>query len=212
MNDAPTQALLDRYQAGDPGAIDELLCVHRDRLKRMVQVRLNPQVRGRVDESDILQEALLEASEKINDYFLRPPMPFFLWLRWITEQRLHSCHRFHLDAQKRSAKRDKPLIKNDRSSLSVLIADQIAHSTPSQIAMKAELIEVVMQLLGELKPTDREVLSMRHFEQLTNGEVAIALDLDPSSASSRYVRALEKLQSHLARKLPGIFADGDSVL
>ncbi|MEZ6093393.1 MAG: sigma-70 family RNA polymerase sigma factor [Pirellulaceae bacterium] len=201
MNDDTTQVLLDRYRNGDASVVGELFQLHRERLRRMVSVRLSPHVRSRVDESDILQETLLQANNHIQDYIEKPPMPFFIWLRWLTSQQINQCHRFHLDAQKRDARKRED-IGNANSPLSAILATQFALSTPSKIASKKEMVAIAIRVLDQLKPTDREILSMRHFENMTNQEIAIALKIEPSNASTRYVRALSKLRRALD-KFPG---------
>lgn len=204
MNDPATQVLLDRYRAGDQSAVGDLLQLHRERLRRMVQVRLSPYVRSCVDESDILQDALIQADKNIEAYIDKPPMPFFIWLRWLTSQQIQQCHRYHLDAHKRNAQKNRAF-SNLQSSFSEILALQFAQSTPSKIVARNELIAIATSVLEQLKPTDREILCMRHFEHMTNQEVAMALEIDPSNASTRYVRALSRLRKALDR-FPG-FAD-----
>lgn len=198
MNDDATQMLLDRYQGGDESVVGDLFQLHRSRLKRMVQVRLSPRIRSCVDASDVLQDTLMQASRHLDEYLNKPPMPFFIWLRWLTSQQIKQCHRFHLDAQKRSAKKNQAF-NNVANSLSEVLAVQFAQSTPSKIASKKEMIAIATGVLDQLKSTDREILCMRHFEHLTNTEVAAALEIDPSNASTRYVRALSKLRKALDR-------------
>ena len=206
MKSDDTEMLLSQIRSGDAQAIEPLLDLHRNRLKKMIGARLNPQLRNRVDESDILQDTLLEASQRIDEYFAKPPMPFFLWLRWLAGQNLKQCHRHHLDVQKRDARRVFSVFANQDNSLSEIFADQLVHSTPSGAAIRKELIDIVDEVMHQLKPKDREILCMRHIEQLTNQEVAQELEIDPSNASTRYLRALAKLQDRLAA-IPGFFAD-----
>lgn len=201
MNDERTQQLLDQISGGDRKAFDDLLALHRARLRRMVNSRLHPKVRSRVDASDILQDAFVDASKRMEDYFESPSISFYLWLRFLTQQRIKMCHRRHLDVQKRSAKKDSLLFSNDSQALSEALAFELigADSTPSEVAAKNEMNKQVEKLLDQMRPLDREILCLRHIEQMSNAEVAIALDLDPSTASSRYLRALSRLRSELGK-------------
>ena len=196
MNDDATQVLLDRYRNGDQAVVSDLFQLHRERLRRMVQVRLSPRVRSRVDESDILQDTLLRAANYIQDYIAKPPMPFFIWLRWLTSQQIKQCHRFHLATKKRATQKQE-VHSDSQMSFSEILAIQFTQSTPSKIASQKEMIAIATRVLEQLKPTDREILCMRHFEQMTNQEVADSLEIDTSNASTRYVRALSKLRRAL---------------
>ena len=191
------KALLEEAKSGSPKALQQLLVVHRPRLRKMVSIRLHPMVKTRVDESDILQDALLDASMRIGDYFEKCSMPFFLWLRFITNQKIQQCHRQHLDTKKRSTRRHRQTSLED--SASVNMADQLVsrESTPSSILVSKESVNRVRIVLNSLNETDREILCLRHFEQLSNAEVAETLDIPSTNASSRYLRALAKLQKGL---------------
>jgi len=201
MSDTRTEDLLQRYRSGEHSVLDELLEIHRERLRRMLTVRLNPHVRPRVDESDILQDTLIKAVELLPQYLEKPPMPFFVWLRWLASQQLKQCHRFHLDAGKRDARKNAGR-ENEEVGLSAIIAQQFVQTTPSQIVAKQELMVVVVRALDAMKAMDRDILCMRHLEQMTNQEVAAALEIDESAASTRYLRALDRLQKTLER-IPG---------
>ncbi|MEM7313134.1 MAG: sigma-70 family RNA polymerase sigma factor [Planctomycetota bacterium] len=191
----------------DPNeSIESLFDEHRPRLKRMVALRLDPRVRARVDDSDVLQDAYLEAARRLDDYLKDPPMPFFLWLRWITGERIKMCHRKHLGAERRDATRDRILgsmgLQASTQSLAMQLAGQ--SESPSRAAMEAELYRCVEKVMDGLPELDREVLVLRHFEQLTNQEAARVLGMNPSASSSRYVRALDKLRKALG-EVPGFF-------
>lgn len=199
--------LLIRAEAGERQAIDELLRIHRDNITRMVRVRLHPKVRSRVDESDIVQEVFLDAGERVHEFFTECSLPFPNWLRYIAELKIKQCHRFHLDAQKRSAKNELRFV-DENDSLSGIMACQIvsAGTQPGEAAERNEMMQRVTQVLDELNPVDREIICMRHFEQMENADVATALNIDPSTSSSRYLRALARLKVGLD-KIPGVLID-----
>ena len=166
----------------------------------MVRVRLHPLVRPRVDESDILQNAFLDASRRIEDYFETSSLPFYLWLRHLTDQQIRQCHRHHLDIQKRSVRQDRRLDVGD-ASLSFCMASYIVSqdTSPPDAAAREELRESVHRVLDQLNEVDREILCMRHLEQMSNAEVATALNIPSTNASTRHLRALVKLQKGLAK-------------
>lgn len=177
--------------------LGELLAAHRSRLLHMVRVRLHPQVRQRVDASDVIQEAGLEAYRRIDEFCADPRMPFFLWLRRIVGDRLLKAHRAHLDAKQRDVRRQQRSGAEHMPDVSVAaLADMLAagNTSPTQGAARNELRERVAGLLAELDETDRDVLCMRHFEELSNGEVAEELGLGKHAASKRYIRALQRLR------------------
>jgi RNA polymerase sigma-70 factor (ECF subfamily) len=194
-------------RAGDSRAVEKLFARHREELKRMVRLRLDPRVRGRVDPSDIVQDAYLEAIRKLGDYFRQSSLPFFLWLRLVTGQKLCLVHRQHLGVQARDAGREISLCHGayPQASSAALAARLLGRlTTPSQAAMKAELRIRIQEALNRLEPMDREVLALRHFEQLSNSEVALILGVKETTACNRYVRALERLRGMLQRLPAGI--------
>ena len=199
--------LLDRAAAGDSAAVAELLSRYRKRLKRMVCLRLSRHLQGRLDDSDILQEALLEAAKRLPEYLRDKPLPFFLWLRHLTGEKLIDAHRRHLGAKMRDAAREVSLHRGamPAASSASLAAQLLGRLTsPSQAVIKAETRLRVQEALNRMDPFDREVLALRHFEQLSNAEVAETLGLNESTASSRYLRALKRLKDELC-DLPGLF-------
>ena len=206
MPDNPTETeMLRRASAGDRQALGELLSKYRARLHLMVRLRLDRRLQGRIDSSDVIQEAYLEAAERFAEYVRRPPMPFFLWLRFLTAQKLLVLHRRHLGAKARDASREVSLYRGalPEASSAVLAAQLVGHRTsPSQAAMRAEMQIRLQEALNSMDPVDREVLALRHFEQLTNGETAKVLELRESAASQRYARALLRLKEILT-SLPG---------
>ena len=199
--------LLARAAAGDQTALTELFSRYRKRLKQMVRLRLNPRLQGRVDDSDVLQEAYLEAARRLPEYLADRPLPFFLWLRHLTGEKLIDAHRRHLGARMRDAAQEVSLHRGPMpaASSASLAAQLLGRLTsPSQAAVKAETRLRVQEVLNRMDPLDREVLALRHFEQLSNAEVAETLGLNESTASSRYLRALKRLKDEL-RDLPGLF-------
>jgi RNA polymerase sigma-70 factor (ECF subfamily) len=201
-----TPDLLRRAAAGDGQALGGLFDRHRDRLRRMVQVRLDRRLQGRIDPSDVLQEAYLELARSLADYLRNPAVPFFLWLRYITGMKLQALHRHHLGTKARDAGREVSLHRGalPRAS-SVSLAAQLLgrHTTPSQAAVRAELRARVQEALSCMEALDREVLALRHFEQLSNAETAEVLGLSETAASNRFVRALKRLKKALL-SVPGL--------
>jgi RNA polymerase sigma-70 factor (ECF subfamily) len=200
--------LLQRAAAGDQQALQDLFAHHRDRLKRMVRLRLSRRLQGRVDDSDVLQESFLEISKKLPEYVQQPSLPFFLWLRHMTGLKLAEVHRRHLGTQMRDADREVSLHRGglpeaDSVSLAAQLLGKL--TTPSQAAIKAEQRIYVQEALNSMDPIDREVLALKHFEQLSTTEIAEVLGLSKAGAGSRYLRAIKRLREILAR-IPG-FSD-----
>jgi RNA polymerase sigma-70 factor (ECF subfamily) len=209
MGNPPSDSsdLLRRAGAGDSDALGRLLDGHRPRLRRMVRLRLDPRLQGRIDPSDVLQEAYLEAAQRLAEYLRDPRMPFFLWLRFLTCQKLLALRRRHLGTQGRDAGREISLHHGamPEASSACLAAHLLGQLTaPYQAAVRAELKLRLQDVLNAMDPLDREVLALRHFEQLDNAETAQPLGLSPSGASSRYVRALKRLKTALGT-MPGFF-------
>lgn len=195
-----TQELLNRVQQGEADAVDRLLVRHRDPLRRMIDLRMDPALAGRVDASDIVQDVLLEASRRLSDYLKNPVMPFHLWLRHIAQDHVIDAHRRHRLAQRRSLDKEQPLHLGklgDQSSvdLAAQLFDQ--ELTPASAAIRHELQKRLETAVAGLEGDDREIIVMRHFEQLTNQEVAGILGLTDAAASMRYLRALRRLKSQL---------------
>jgi RNA polymerase sigma-70 factor (ECF subfamily) len=197
--------LLRKVAAGDQAVWGELLERYRARLYRMVELRLDPRLRGRLGASDVMQEAYLTASAQVVEYLKKPTIPFFLWLRLVTAQKLVLLHRNHLGTKARDAGRQLSL---DRSGLpaasSAALASKIIgrEPSPSEAAAETEQRCRLQEALDRMNPLDREVLTLRHFEQLTNAEAAQVLGLAPSAASKRYVRALQRIKEILSA-MPG---------
>ncbi len=200
----------DAAAHGDRAAWGELLAKHRGRLRRMVALRLDRRLLGRVDPSDVIQDAYLEASRRLPEYLSESaPMPLFLWLRYLTAQALQTLHRRHLGAQARDAGREISIDggRIPQATTAALAAQLLGHDTrASEAAIRAERKLRLEQALNRMDPVDREVLVLRHFEQLTNGECARVLKLSESAATKRYIRALRRLKEILT-SLPGDAAE-----
>ncbi len=205
-NSGDTEILISKAVEGDPDSLAELMERYRDRLKRMVGLRMDRRLQGRVDASDIVQEALLEASRRLDEYAEKPPMGFFLWLRWLTTDRLLNTHRQHLGTQKRDADQEVSLYRRAMpEACSVSLAQQLLGklTSPTQAVARAELQLIVQEVLNSMDPLDREILVLRNFEQLSTSETAEVLDIKRSTASKRYIAALKRLKQALSA-IPGI--------
>jgi RNA polymerase sigma-70 factor (ECF subfamily) len=207
MADHPDQLhrLLDRLREGDAHALGELFAMHQDPLRRMIQFRLDHRLNGRVSPSDVLQDAYIDAMKRVEHFLGRPDLPFFVWLRLIVAQRLVDVHRQQLGAQIRDAGNEVSMDRCGPSAApSVCLARHLAagQPSPSQAAMREEVVARLEEVLDGLDPIDREVLALRHFEELSNQQVAEVLGLDKAAASKRYVRALVRLKEALGQ-LPG---------
>src|SRR5215471_12934630 len=200
-------ALLRRLQAGDERAPGELFQHYRARLRQMVRLRLDRRLQGRVDPSDVLQEAYLDIARRAPEYAANPGMPLYLWLRFLTGQRLVALHRHHLGAQMRDAGCEVSLHRGaiPQASSASLAAQLLGRLTsPTQAAIRAEMQLRLQEVLNSMDPIDREVLVLRHFEELSNSETAEVLGIQKSAASNRYVRALKRLKEILS-SIPGFF-------
>jgi len=198
--------LLDRARDGDRSAIGALLEGQRERLERMLGLRLDGRLGGRIDAADVIQDAFLEASRRIGDYFRKPSMPFYLWLRFLVLQRLQAVYRENLGAAKRDLRREVSLDAGAPSGATsrAIAAGLIGKlSTPSQAAIRSELRLRVREAVESLDPLDREVIALRNFEQLENVDAAAVLGLEVSAASKRYIRAIRRLRDLLSR-IPGM--------
>ena len=204
-NSSETDQLLRRLAKGDHRDWGALLERHRQRLRRMIALRLDQRLQGRIDASDVIQEAYLEASTRLEDYLRRPTMPFYLWLRFLTGQKLLELHRHHLGAQMRDAGREVSLYRGSlpETSTAALAAQLLGRDTrPSEAAVRAERKIRLQEALNSMEPMDREVLALRHFEQLTTPEVAQVLCIKEAAAGKRYLRALRRLKEIL-NSMPG---------
>jgi RNA polymerase sigma-70 factor, ECF subfamily len=199
-----TNRLLERAASGDDASWGQLLTRHEARLRRMVTFRLDPRLQGRIDASDVMQDVHLEAWKHLADYLREPGIPLFLWLRGIAGHKLLEVHRHHLGTPMRDARREIAIYHGLPGATSAAIAAQLlGHATrPSEAAMRAEANVRLQEALNDLDPLDREVLALRHIEQLTNSEAARVLGIKEAAAGKRYLRALERLREIL-RQMPG---------
>jgi RNA polymerase sigma-70 factor (ECF subfamily) len=172
-----------------------LLEEQRARLQRMVELRMDARLKARLGASDVLQDAFLEIGARLEHWLADPSMPFALWVRFLTAQRLAQAYRFHVGAGRRAAGREQQGGGPQASvaTMAEWLAD--GRTTPTQGAVRHELRAQLEQALAALEPMDREVLALRHFEEFTNAEVAAALGIEVQAASKRYVRALERLRA-----------------
>jgi RNA polymerase sigma-70 factor (ECF subfamily) len=196
--------LLELLQRDGQQALAAEFSRHRERLRRMVDFRLDVRLRGRVSASDVLQEAYIDALKRLPHFQADPDVPFFIWLRTVTVQRLIDVHRQHLGAKGRDAAREVRLGRGDSveassEKMAAIIGDL---TSPSQAAQRAEIMGSLREAIDRLDPIDREVLALRHFEELSNQEVAALLGIQTAAASKRYVRAIERLKDALDR-MPG---------
>jgi RNA polymerase sigma-70 factor, ECF subfamily len=204
-NDHDATDLLRRIAAGDAAATAELFAAYRDRLRLMVRLRLDRRLQGRLDPSDVLQEAYLDVARRAPEYAANPTVSPYLWLRFLTGQRLLQLHRYHLGAQARDAGQEVSLFRGTLpQASSVSLANQLLGrlTSPTQAAVRAELQLRVQEALNSLEALDREVLTLRHFEMLTNEEAAAVLGIRKTAASNRYIRAMRRLKEALG-PLPG---------
>jgi RNA polymerase sigma-70 factor (ECF subfamily) len=199
------EELLNAARNGDEAALAVLIERHRDRLKRMVRLRMDRRLQGRVDPTDVVQEAYLSVRDKFSQYSADPRLPFFLWLRLEVGQKLVDVHRFHLGTKMRDAGQEVSLHHGALPQVTSLsLAEQLLGklTTASQAAMRAELKIRVQEALNSMDPQDREVLILRHFEELSNAEAAQVLGIKASAAVNRYVRALKRLKD-VFQGMPG---------
>jgi RNA polymerase sigma-70 factor (ECF subfamily) len=204
-NSSETDQLLQRVVQGDRNGLGPLLERHRQRLWRMVALRLDRRLQSRVDASDVVQEAFLDASARLPEYLRQPSMPFFLWLRFLTGQKVMELHSHHLGAQMRDAGREVSLYRGalPETSSAALAAHLLGHDTrPSEAAMRAEMKVRLQEALNSMDALDREVLALRHFEQLSTAETAQVLNIKEAAAGKRYIRALKRLKEILLT-MPG---------
>jgi RNA polymerase sigma-70 factor (ECF subfamily) len=193
-----TRRLLERLQEGDPEALDRLLRRHRRPLLRFVEYHLDPRLRARLDASDVVQDAFVEAVRRVDDFLQRRPMPFHLWLRKTTYERLLHSHRDHRTRARRTVEREADW--PERSSL--LLARQFLDPkpSPSQQMEAHEVAERVRRAVEELGDADREILLLRHVDELPYEEIACLLEIEPAAARKRYGRAMIRLQQHLCKQ------------
>jgi RNA polymerase sigma-70 factor (ECF subfamily) len=207
MKDPPSETvrLFERLQAGDRRALADLFQRHRDRLRRMVELRIDARLQGRIDASDVLQDGFLDLSKQVESYLSDPRLPVFLWLRLVVSDRLAQIHRHHLGTAMRDAGREvslyrDPMPQASSAALAAMLLGRLM--SPSNAAIRAEQILQVQEAVNSLEPLDREVVALRHFEQLSRAETAVVLGITEEAGAKRYIRALKKLKTILAA-MPG---------
>ena len=195
-----TQELLDGIRKGRADAVNDLVERHRPAVRRLIQMRLDQAVARRVDASDVVQDVLLEASQRMDDYIRNPGMPFHLWLRQLARDRVIDMHRRHRAAQRRSVDREQHVTSlggDDRSTADLASLLKDAELTPAAATLRREMEDRFLLALNELNDDDRELIMMRHFEHLGNSEVAEALGLSAPAAGMRYLWAIRRLREAL---------------
>jgi RNA polymerase sigma-70 factor, ECF subfamily len=207
MNDPPSETirLLERLRAGDRRALADLFQRHRDRLRRMVELRMDPRLQGRIDASDVLQDGFLDLAKRVESYLSDPGLPVFLWLRLVVSDRLALVHRHNLGTRMRDVSQEVSLYRDPlpQASSAALASMLLGRMTsPSNAAIRAEQILQVQEAINSLEPLDREVVALRHFEQLSRAETAVVLGITEETGAKRYIRALKKLKTILAA-MPG---------
>ncbi|HZU34678.1 MAG TPA: sigma-70 family RNA polymerase sigma factor [Gemmataceae bacterium] len=200
-----TDELLLRAEQGDAQARQTVLVRHRDRLKLMVSLHLDRRLAARIDPSDVVQEALLQAAQNLDQYLHERPLPFYPWLRQLAWKSLIDLHRRHLHAKRRSVRREEPLAPHlsDQSAMQLAERVLIHQSSPSQRAIRSELRSRIRAALDRLGERDREVLVLRNLEQLSTKETAAVLGIREGSVKTRHLRALERLRALLEPESEG---------
>lgn len=205
----PNDTLVQNAIAGDKAALAELFEQYRGRLRKMIDLRMDSRIQGRVNPSDILQDAYVDLADQLANYAKNPSLPFFIWIRLITGQRLAKTHRYHLGAAKRNAAQEVSLYRGHmpQATSFTLASKLFGNSTSAEgRVLRAERQVKLQEVLNVMGPDDREVLAMRHFEHLTNAEVAVILEVSESVSGMRHLRALRRLKRRL-RRVPGLFED-----
>lgn len=197
-----TNDLLQRVSRDEKGAVDRLWERHRVPLRRMIGLRMDPALGRRVDASDIVQDALIKASQRLNDYLREPAVPFHVWLGGIARDQIIDQHRRHKGAGRRSLDRERSLAGagspfSDQSSIQLAAILRDPNPTPAAAALRQELGRRFADAIEGLDPDDREIIALRHFDYLTNGEAARSLGLSEAAAGMRYLRAIRRLRARL---------------
>jgi len=203
-----TSVLIAAAREGNSDAVNQLLDRHRKGVRRLIELRLDRKVQQRVDVSDVVQEVLVEASGRLEKYLDDPAMAFHLWLRQIAWDHIIDTYRRHRVSAKRSMDREQPIAGGtsavDESSVDLAIQLCDPAMTPAAVATQREIASRVERAIEQLDPPDREVILMRHYEHLSNLEIAEVLDLNPPAASMRYLRAVRRLRTLLEQEQPSL--------
>ncbi len=197
-------SLLEQARGGDTAAINQLFAHQRTRLRRMVELRLDDRLRGRVDASDVIQEAQLEMFVRLPTYFATQTMPFWVWVRLEVGKHILMIHRRHFGATRRDVRREIGCGDTMPPASSDALAKELVarQDSPSDDAARTERIQRIRQAIQSLDEPDREILTLRHFEMFNHRETAAVLGISEAAAAKRYIRALDRLQTALA-DLPG---------
>lgn len=194
--------------ATDSAELTEVFVQNRERLEQMIRLRMDPRLVRRIDAADVIQETYLDCVKRYDDYRVDPKFPLFLWIRLQTHQKLQDLHRTHLGAQMRDAGREVELHQQSSSLSSAALAEQLVGrlTTASNAAIRRETQARVQEALNAMDAMDREVLTLRHFEMLTNEETAGVLGISRTAASNRYIRALMRMKE-IAESIHGLNGD-----
>ncbi len=203
QQDLDPEPLLERARQGDAAARQQLLVLHQKRLRQMIAVRMDRRLAARIDPSDVVQETMAEAIEQLSDYLRHRPLPFYPWLRQLAWKRLSELYRRHIQASKRSVRREEHWGQSlpDESALELANRLLARGSSPSARLQREELRGVMQAALAQLAEHDREVLVLRHLEQLSTAEIAAVLGITEGAVYTRHLRALERLRSLLGDDL-----------
>src|SRR5262249_32760207 len=200
-----TERLVEKLGGGEREALTDLFQRHRDRLRRMVELRMDPRLQARVDASDVLQDAFLDVAARLDSYLQGTELPPFVWLRLVVGERLAICHRRHLGTKMRDATQEvslhrDPLPQASSAALASMLLGRL--TSPSNAAIRAEQVLRVQEALNALDPLAREVIALRQFEELSRAEAAQVLGITEEAGAKRYMRALRRLKAVLAAQ-PG---------
>ncbi|MCA9148623.1 MAG: sigma-70 family RNA polymerase sigma factor [Planctomycetales bacterium] len=190
---------IETLRLGGQSALSQQFSVYRERLERMIEFRLDARLRGRIDPEDVLQETWIDAARRLPDYLATPQVSLYVWLRQLTYQSLINIQRRHF-GQKRDPRQEFTLPQQHADATSYSIAACLLgqHTSPSEALLRQEEWDRLQSVLSSMDPTDREVLALRHFEQLGNNQVAEVLGISVTAASNRYVRALQRLSEFMS--------------
>ncbi len=193
--------LLAEMRGGSETALAEVFSHYRERLRRIVRFRIDHRIAPRISDSDVLQDVYIAASKRLDHYAAKTELTPFLWLRLLVGQQLVDVHRQHLQAEMRDARKEISLhLAAPSPHTSMAIAAQLAGpiTAVSEVILRAERIQRLESTLNEMDPIDREVIALRHFEELSNAETSRVLGIEPAAASKRYVRAMARLGQLMA--------------
>ena len=196
---ADNDSRIDNAVGGDEVALSELFDEHRARLRRMVELRMDRRLKGRIDPSDVLQDAYVDLAKQLPNYAAKPDLPFFVWLRRITGQRLSMLHRHHLGAAKRNAGIEVGIFRSIPEASSIFLAAQLVGklTTVTQALRRDERQTMLMSILEDLEEDDREIIALRHFEHMNISEIAAQYEISEAAAGMRHLRALRKMKKLL---------------